>query len=174
MPRVQLLRLSASLALCVVLLSAGCRYWAAPVGQGMLGQPAPAARLALIDGTVLPLESFRGKPVVLFFWGSWCRRSRALMPKIAQFSRRLERVAVITVNVDEEPNLRIVRDRLAQYVGTPWYAVFSGNGLYDEAYQAFSGEQVPFIVVLDRSGIIRAAGDSLETLAVAETAGALQ
>jgi cytochrome oxidase Cu insertion factor (SCO1/SenC/PrrC family) len=34
------------------------------------GKPAPEFTLTLLDGRTVPLKSFRGKPVVVNFWGS--------------------------------------------------------------------------------------------------------
>lgn len=38
----------------------------------MEGKPAPAFTLPGLDGKMISLESFRGKYVVVDFWGSWC------------------------------------------------------------------------------------------------------
>ncbi len=38
----------------------------------MEGNPAPAFSLPGLDGKMISLESFRGKYVVVDFWGSWC------------------------------------------------------------------------------------------------------
>jgi thiol-disulfide isomerase/thioredoxin len=40
--------------------------------KAMEGKPAPAFTLPGLDGKMISLESFRGKYVVVDFWGSWC------------------------------------------------------------------------------------------------------
>lgn len=39
-----------------------------PVGEGAA---APAVTLLDLNGSTVPLESFRGKAVLLHFWGPW-------------------------------------------------------------------------------------------------------
>ena len=42
------------------------------VASTRVGQPAPAWRLATLDGGVLSSEDLAGRPYVLNFWASWC------------------------------------------------------------------------------------------------------
>jgi peroxiredoxin len=36
-----------------------------------IGDPAPDLTLPDLDGTVVRLDSLRGRRLILFFWGSW-------------------------------------------------------------------------------------------------------
>ncbi len=58
--------------------------------QAALGSPAPAFELPSLnsDGT-LALRSFRGKPVVLNFWASWCEPCKDEAPEFARVSKKL-------------------------------------------------------------------------------------
>lgn len=44
------------------------------------GEPAPDVRFRLFDGTETSLADFRGRPLVLNFWASWCPACVAEMP----------------------------------------------------------------------------------------------
>jgi peroxiredoxin len=61
------------------------------IGQGgqnlsllpKVGQPAPDfVTLTAADGRAVRLSDYRGKPVWLNFWGSWCPPCRAEMPEL--------------------------------------------------------------------------------------------
>ncbi|HUV09904.1 MAG TPA: TlpA disulfide reductase family protein [Acidimicrobiia bacterium] len=59
-------------------------------GPTTLGDAAPSFRLPGIDGGCVDLSSFRGRPVVVNFWASYCHPCRREFPL---FRRALERHA---------------------------------------------------------------------------------
>ena len=46
------------------------------------GEPAPDFEIELIDGETVTLSGYRGKVVLLNFWGTWCPPCRAEMPAL--------------------------------------------------------------------------------------------
>lgn len=47
-----------------------------------VGKPAPDFELTLLDGTKVRLSDYRGRPVWINFWASWCPPCRAENPDI--------------------------------------------------------------------------------------------
>ena len=85
--RVRLVVLAVGLAvavLVVALVSAlGRSATFDPVA--VLGTPAPADTLPLMDGGSVRLDDLHGKAVIVNFWNSWCRPCRQEAPSLDRF-----------------------------------------------------------------------------------------
>jgi peroxiredoxin len=69
-----------------------------------IGYTAPDFTLLTPGGEELSLSDFRGKPVLLNFWATWCPPCRAEIPALEQASRQLEgRAVILGVDVQESP-----------------------------------------------------------------------
>lgn len=119
-----------------------------------LPKPAPMARFTLLEGGYVPLESYRGKVVMLAFWGAWCSASKSLVRGLNELSHETDpaRVAYLAVSIDKieekERYLGVIQstplDKLEH--------AFSGNEGYDEAFNAFSCTDVPHLFIIDELG----------------------
>ncbi len=66
--------------------------------------PAPEFSLIDLDEQVYTLEDFRGKPVIVNFWATWCPPCREEMPSMEQAWQRIEAegISMIGINVGED------------------------------------------------------------------------
>jgi RNA polymerase sigma-70 factor (ECF subfamily) len=70
-----------------------------------LGGPAPAVEGEDLDGRQMTLSDFRGKVVLLSFWGSWCVPCMKFVPHERSLVERLKDrpFALVSVNADDDP-----------------------------------------------------------------------
>lgn len=66
-----------------------------------IGSPAPLFSLRDLEGEVRKLEDFRGNPVILNFWTTWCPYCVDEMPLLQELHTSGEDVVVLAVNVRE-------------------------------------------------------------------------
>jgi len=90
-----------TLLLAVALIAAGCVTTSAEVAESVT--PAPDFQLLNLDGQTVSLSDFRGKPVMLNFWATWCGPCRAEMPYIQQVydERSDDGLVVLAINIGE-------------------------------------------------------------------------
>jgi len=67
------------------------------------GEPAPKLELHDLKGAPHKLEDFRGKPVVLNFWATWCVPCAAEMPLLSEMQTRYKgKIVFIAASVDDD------------------------------------------------------------------------
>jgi thiol-disulfide isomerase/thioredoxin len=82
------------------------------------GEPAPKLELHDLKGAAHKLEEFRGKPVVLNFWATWCVPCAAEMPLLNEMQLRYQgRVVFIAASVDEDDMKSAVQSFIKKHKG---------------------------------------------------------
>ncbi|MCZ8130121.1 MAG: TlpA disulfide reductase family protein [Steroidobacteraceae bacterium] len=75
------------------------RFWFAPPPA----QPLPDATVAWLDGRPVRLSEFRGRPLVVNVWASWCGPCRREMPMLARAARERPDATFVFLNTGEDP-----------------------------------------------------------------------
>ena len=67
------------------------------------GDAAPSLKLHDLKGAQHTLEDYRGKPVLLNFWATWCVPCAAEMPLLNEMQKRYQgRVVFIAASIDDD------------------------------------------------------------------------
>lgn len=119
------------------------------IDSPLVGKPAPNFTLRGIDGEVVQLEDFRGQPVFLNFWATWCQPCIVEHPVLQAGARRYEgRVQFLgVVYHDETDNIRRFLDQRGEWGST----LLDEDGSVAVAYGVYGAPETFFI---DRDGII--------------------
>jgi cytochrome c biogenesis protein CcmG/thiol:disulfide interchange protein DsbE len=116
-----------------------------------VGQPAPAFSGTTLDGKTISLKDFRGHPVLLNFWASWCGPCRAEQPGLTSVAHDYQSKGLRVVGVTVRDNLgaaRIYRDEF--HVTYP--SIFDQAARLGYAYQV---DAPPSSVLIDSAGVVR-------------------
>jgi thiol-disulfide isomerase/thioredoxin len=115
---------------------------------------APDVSGSTLTGSKLSLGSYRGRVVVMNFWGSWCAPCRAEAPTLEVLSEQYQAKGVQFVGVD----IRDSRASAQAFVQNLRISYPSLNDPADEIALAFRGTvppaAIPSTLVIDRAGHI--------------------
>jgi len=166
------------LALALGLAVAGCQAAPAPDGTGVpppaatIDAPAtPAPELPVIPteapftgylapdftlpdlaGRLVSLHEYRGHPVWLNLWATWCVPCQTEMPEMAKLYARYQSQGLIILGVDVKEDAGRVRDFVTKG-GFGWQFVLDGDGAVSRRYYLTG---IPMHIFIDRTGAIRA------------------
>lgn len=117
-----------------------------------VGQAAPDFAAVLNDGSITALSGFRGRPVWLNFWGSWCPPCRSEMPDLQAAYERLQPrgLVLLAVSLDEPSSAAFDYARLNG--ATYPVATDPERRLTGGAYPILN---FPTHILIDRDGIVR-------------------
>ncbi len=117
-----------------------------------VGQPAPDFATHDLLGRTVNLSDYRGRPVWLMFWGSWCPPCRAEFPDVQRAYQQLEPegVALLGVSLDEPP---LAAAEYAMRNGAT-FTVLSDPGRSDTG-GAYPILNFPTHIFIDADGVVR-------------------
>ncbi|CAN5285474.1 hypothetical protein BH10PLA2_BH10PLA2_33290 [soil metagenome] len=121
-----------------------------------VGKPAPEIAGEDLDGAKFKLSDFKGKVVMLSFWGTWCGPCMALVPHEREIVERFKGKPFALIGVNSDTDKEQVHKALEKSKIT-WRSFWCGDkGVFGPIPTAWNVNSWPTVYVLDQKGIIRA------------------
>ncbi len=133
----------------VLLAASACASGSTPAP--VVGRPAPDFALRTLDGQTVSLGDFKGKPVLLNFWATWCPPCQSEMPYMQQVHDAWTPKGLVMLNVDIGETPDVIRSFLAQRKLALTVPMDTNQSVSD----AYSVTAIPTTFFIDASGVIR-------------------
>ena len=128
------------------------------------GKLAPTFSIPALDGNTLKLESFRGKMVLLDFWGSWCGPCRVESPNLVALYDRWNNkgLEIFSIAMDKSEarwKAAIAKDNLK------WKTHGSNlQRMKGEVGSLYGVREIPTKYLIDQKGYIIATNPTFEEI----------
>lgn len=113
-------------------------------------KPAPALKLADLDGRPHDLAAFRGKVVLINFWATWCPPCRREMPSMERLSRALANEPFRVLAVDVGEDAETIEGFFSQLDTAPTFPILLDS--QGSAMQAWQVGGLPTTFLVDKQG----------------------
>ena len=135
----------------------------------LIGNPVPDFSATDLDGNPISLQDYRGKVVLLDFWGVWCGFCIVEMPNLKRVYATYKDQGFDIIGVSLDDRESELRDYIKEN-DIQWRQVFSGKAWRDDPLaQQYNITGVPSQWLIDTDGKLithKARGEKLEELVV--------
>lgn len=132
-----------------------------------IGQSAPSFKKKDMNGKMVQLSDYKGKYLLIDFWGTWCGPCRSSHPHLVSLYEKYNKLGLEFLNIAQESNeasrplwiAAIQEDRLT------WTQILNNEGIKEcDVVKEFGVTAFPTKILIDREGKIlgRFVGDSEE------------
>jgi thiol-disulfide isomerase/thioredoxin len=125
---------------------------ASMTGANLRGKPAPAFQLVDLAGKKVSLADFKGHPVVLNFWATYCGPCKLEMPWFEELVAKYKAQGLVVLGLDQdEGEQNDVIAKAAKRVGVT-YPILLPDDKVAKVYQL--GDYLPETFYLDKNGVV--------------------
>ncbi len=116
-----------------------------------VGALAPDFLLERLDSGEIRLSQFRGRPVVLNFWATWCSPCRKEMPQLINAYDSLQAEGLVVIGLNLQEGKSIVKP-FADDFGIKFPVAIDRDGEVGDRYRLLG---LPTTFFIDRNGVVR-------------------
>ncbi len=115
-------------------------------------------KVKTVAGTELSLKALKGKIIFLDFWAAWCGPCRVEMPAVKAIWEKYKddkNFVMVGINLDSD------KKAFSDYVKKEemlWMQYFDGGGWENKVARLYGVYSIPFTVLIDNEGVIKATG----------------
>jgi cytochrome c biogenesis protein CcmG, thiol:disulfide interchange protein DsbE len=120
-------------------------------GHPLLDASAPDIALRDLDGQEVRLADYRGRPVIVNFWASWCLPCRAEFPLLRAARERYAEQGLEILGVVFDDDAEAAQRYMAR-AGATWPGLIDPGGAVAAAYKV---TVPPLSFFVDPSGVVR-------------------
>ncbi len=125
------------------------------------GKPAPNFTLETLDGKKVSLSDYKGHPVLVNFWATWCGPCKVEMPWFEQLRKQYEAQGFVILGVTDDVDAGKEKiARVAKQIGVS-YPILLSDGKVVDAYgsvdakgQHLGMDVLPMSFYVDRNGVV--------------------
>jgi thiol-disulfide isomerase/thioredoxin len=124
----------------------------------MLGKQAPNFTLMTVDGKKVSLSDYKGRPVLVNFWATWCGPCKVEMPWFEEFHKQYAAQGLEILGLADDVD--VGKEKIAKTAAQTGvsYPILLTDGKVQEAYGGL--EVLPVSFYVDKSGkvVVQTAG----------------
>ncbi len=122
-----------------------------PKEAPVVGATAPNFTLTNLNGKEVSLSQFRGRPVILNFWATWCVPCRREMPALEKAfqTHQPDGLVILAINLKEDAPLV---ESFVDELGLSFEILYDRQGEVNKTYTVAG---LPRTIFIDRQGVIQ-------------------
>jgi peroxiredoxin len=119
---------------------------------------APDFVLKDLKGSDVSLSQFKGeKPVLLYFWATWCHYCLNARPSVINLQKTSPDIQVIAIDVGSGDSIAKLK-RFEEADPAPYIVLYDTDS---KVSRSFHVEGIPHFVLIDKSGAVKYKGNQL-------------